>query len=243
MSAITRLLPRLRCLLTTGLATLALLTLAPQAHAFNNILNTWQGIYGLGGTSGDNSQSGNNASCELCHANNNTGLWNGYGSQLEVLINSGTGAAAAMAQIEGNSSVNINGGTTFLDEIQASAQPGWTTGNNNTIFNNGAVVAASNVPPPAGIGDLDPAAAVPNIAVAPTTLAFGIVDVGNSSTLTTTITNNGTADLNVTALNLSGTTEFSLVNPPGTPFTLAPNASQDVVVDYTPSMTVRIQAH
>ena len=132
--------------------------MAPQVHAFNNILNTWQGIYGPGGTNGDNSLSGDNASCELCHADGDTGLWNEYGSQLEVLINSGTAAAAAMVQIEGNTSVNINGGTSFRDEIQADAQPGWTTGNNNTIYNNGGVVDTNNVPPPAGIGDLDPAA-------------------------------------------------------------------------------------
>jgi len=76
---------------------------------------------------------------------------------------------------------------------------------------------------------------VPDIAVAPTTLNFGIIDVPNSNTQTTTITNNGTAILNVTGLNLNGTTEFSLGTAPAIPFEVPANggtATVDVV--YTP---------
>jgi len=76
---------------------------------------------------------------------------------------------------------------------------------------------------------------LPNIDVDPTTLAFGTIDVGNSSTLTTTITNDGTANLSVSALNLSGNTEFSLGTAPATPFNVAPNNSATVDVIYTPT--------
>ena len=80
------------------------------------------------------------------------------------------------------------------------------------------------------------AAATPNIAVAPTSLNFDTVDVGNNSTVSTTIQNAGTATLNVTALNLSGSNKFSLANnTPNLPYSIAAGNSQKINVVCTPA--------
>ncbi|RMF92421.1 MAG: choice-of-anchor D domain-containing protein, partial [Nitrospinota bacterium] len=55
---------------------------------------------------------------------------------------------------------------------------------------------------------------VPDIDVAPLALDFGTVTVGMSATLTTTISNAGTADLTVNSLTLSGSPDFSVVTAP-----------------------------
>ncbi len=86
-----------------------------------------------------------------------------------------------------------------------------------------------------GVGtilDDDGVQQVCNIAVAPTTLAFGTVNIGASRTLSTTVSNSGTAACNVT-LTRTGTTEFA-VAPPLT-FSVAAGGSQNVSVSYTPT--------
>ena len=207
-----------------ALVVLAALAAAPSAHATSGYLSTWSGLY-------PGSASDDNAGCQLCHGNSTQNI-NPYGYAM-AQCNGATGTITQRIQaIEGVNSDGDAGGFTNLQETNANTQPGWTTGAMQVWTRTGCALAGTDTYQDAG--NVDPVAAEPNIAVAPTTLAFGIIDVGNSSALTTTITNNGTADLSVTALNLTGTTEFSLVTPPGTPFTLAPNASQDVVVDYTP---------
>ncbi len=86
-------------------------------------------------------------------------------------------------------------------------------------------------------------AQVADIAVTPTSLAFGTVNVGATATLTTTISNVGGADLTVSELAFTGSPDFSL-NPaaPLAPFVVAPGASVDVPVDYTPSITKAVSA-
>ena len=65
-------------------------------------------------------------------------------------------------------------------------------------------------------------AQVADIAVTPTSLAFGTVNVGATATLTTTISNVGGADLTVSELAFTGSPDFSL-NPaaPLAPFVVA----------------------
>ena len=70
-----------------------------------------------------------------------------------------------------------------------------------------------------------------NIAVGPTTLAFGNVVVGSSATLSTTISNSGAAVCNVD-LNQGGSNDFAIVG--ATLFNVAPGGSQSVDVTYTP---------
>ena len=127
MSVITSVIPRLRCLVTTGLATLVMLALAQPAYAFNGILQDFEATYPA-------SNSGNNAGCQLCHGQS-TSTWNEYGWGLRQ---NGQNFAA----LEGLPSININGGTTMLDEINASTQPGWTTGANNNLYNSGGLTSS-----------------------------------------------------------------------------------------------------
>ena len=130
--------------LTAALAVAA----APQAYAFNSILNNFNSTYPASAT-------GANADCAVCHLSTGGtgGGLNEYGFQLQA-------ANRNFAAIEGLPSANINGGTTMLDEINASTQPGWTTGANNNTYDFNGNLLASNATAPAGIaGDLDPGAA------------------------------------------------------------------------------------
>jgi len=80
-------------------------------------------------------------------------------------------------------------------------------------------------------GDVTP---VPDIDVTPTTLQFGMVQIGASSSLTATISNVGIADLELGTLLISGTTEFSITDDPSSEI-LAPGASTTVEVTYAPT--------
>lgn len=84
-----------------------------------------------------------------------------------------------------------------------------------------------------GTGELAPVA---DINLDPSSLDFGTVTVGNTSTLTSQIQNLGTADLEVTAIGPTGGTsaEFS-VSAPATPFTIAVGGSQAISVTYAPT--------
>ncbi|MCK6526059.1 choice-of-anchor D domain-containing protein [Myxococcota bacterium] len=73
----------------------------------------------------------------------------------------------------------------------------------------------------------------PDIEVVPTTLAFGSVPVGSASSLTATISNVGSADLDLTSLTLSGSSAFGLTLNPA-PRTLLPGESVLMQVTYTP---------
>jgi hypothetical protein len=81
---------------------------------------------------------------------------------------------------------------------------------------------------------------VPDIDITPTALAFGTVRLGVSTTLTTTIANLGDADLTVTELVITGSTDFSVSAT--APFTVASGASVAVSVVYTPSVPWAVNA-
>jgi PKD repeat protein len=74
----------------------------------------------------------------------------------------------------------------------------------------------------------------PDITVAPVSHDFGAVVVGQSARQAINITNDGSADLNVTAVSLTGSNpaEFSVGGP--STFVLAPGESQSVPVDFIP---------
>jgi hypothetical protein len=73
-----------------------------------------------------------------------------------------------------------------------------------------------------------------NITVSPTSLSFGAVNVGASSTLSVMVGNTGTADCLV-SLALNGSTDFALGAGVLTTFSVAPSASVSVGVVYTPT--------
>ncbi len=80
-----------------------------------------------------------------------------------------------------------------------------------------------------------PAAAV--LSVSPTTLTFGNQNVGSTSTAqTVTMSNTGSATLNVSGITNSNTTDFSVTSPT-TPFTIAAGASQTFTVAFKPGST------
>jgi uncharacterized membrane protein len=74
--------------------------------------------------------------------------------------------------------------------------------------------------------------AAPRIAVAPTSLSFGNVTIGNPSAATFTISNGGTATLTGTVARASGTSTEYVASPSS--FSVAPGLSQVVTVTYTP---------
>jgi len=76
----------------------------------------------------------------------------------------------------------------------------------------------------------------PEISVQPTPLDFGTVTVGNSSTETLTITNEATevAELSGTVESLPSGSPFTITSGQGS-FTLDPQQSLDVTVEYAPS--------
>ena len=80
--------------LLAALAVLAALVAAPRAHAFGGILSTFNSTY-------PGSNSGANASCQLCHGNS-TSTWNEYGWGLRE-------NGQDFAALEGLPSINING--------------------------------------------------------------------------------------------------------------------------------------
>nr|HQV33022.1 choice-of-anchor D domain-containing protein [Calditrichia bacterium] len=74
---------------------------------------------------------------------------------------------------------------------------------------------------------------VPDIAATPASVDFGTILLDSSAVRTVTLSNVGTADLNITAVNLSGAAAFSLESG-GDPVTLAPGASTDLTVRFLP---------
>ena len=132
-------------LLSAGYLTLS----APIVTASDEFLQEFNDTY-------PTSSSGTNAECALCHDQSGpTGKDfaisnNGYGIDLK---NEGilTDVAGAFDAVESFNSDNDSGGFSNFDEIDANAQPGWTTGD----------------PVPASvIGDLDPGTTTDNPPVA-----------------------------------------------------------------------------
>ena len=124
-----------------GAGLIAMLAFQSPVHAFGGILSTFNSTY-------PGSSSGANAGCQLCHGSS-TSTWNEYGWGLRQ---NGQNFAA----LEGLPSININGGTTMLDEINASTQPGWTTGNNNNLYDDTGLIANNAIAPGGIAGNLRP---------------------------------------------------------------------------------------
>jgi PKD repeat protein len=128
--------------LLTG--TLAIVLTHP-AQAFVDSLTQFNNTY-------PGSSSGDNANCLLCHASDDKNTFNEYGWQFSENNESFTA-------VQGLPSMNITGGTTMLDEINASTQPGWTSGPNNKVYNKSGLISSTTMPPATISGALDPAAA------------------------------------------------------------------------------------
>jgi len=78
---------------------------------------------------------------------------------------------------------------------------------------------------------------VPDIAIEPAAIDFGQLVVGNSSTGTVLITNNGQADLIISDITWAagGSADFAVAALPALPLTLAPAASAQLEIKNTPT--------
>jgi hypothetical protein len=200
------------------------LAVASSAHARNTFLNDFNSLYGTSVTRLD--------SCGLCHNDfGGGGPGNSYYDDFLAGLDMGLNTIEALMAIEGDDS--DGDGTSNLDEINLLFMPDWNCDNLGQADGAPADLNTYVDPLNPGCG----AAQVPDIAVNPQALDYGTVNVGITSTLSTAISNVGTADLTVTGLTfgVGSSADFAL-NPgaPMTPFTVAPSASVDVPVDYTP---------
>jgi hypothetical protein len=99
----------------------------------------------------------------------------------------------------------------------------------NGLFHRAVDWAAIGLGIRPGSGSVD----LPDIAVAPGSYDYGDVVVDNSSAQIFTVRNDGSVNLDVNAITVLGANEFSIGDD--SPFTLAPGASRELVVSFTPS--------
>ncbi len=147
-----------KIIVASMLTVLTLLVASGPAMALSSYLTTWKNSYAPGGVG---SQSGANASCNLCHSSGGGTGFNAYGKDFANQKNNvGLTVVNALKAVEAlNSDVDPTSSTN-LTEITASAQPGWTPGPHNTFYDLFALtVTAVNQNPPAITGNvLDPTA-------------------------------------------------------------------------------------
>ncbi len=81
--------------------------------------------------------------------------------------------------------------------------------------------------------------AVPDITVSPSSINFGSVKIGSSSSAQVTVTNDGAADLVIGTITIGGTNadQFSIQNDDCSEQTLAPGASATLGVVFSPTST------
>ena len=202
-----------------------------KIQALPAILDNWA-------TAFPNSNS-DSASCQLCHQSSSGGDgWNGYGWAVRqtYLANGGNATAAFQAVLTANSDsdpANFTNG----EEINTNTQPGWTAGNNNTIyFKSGSISTLQ--PPPATLTQLDPQVInTPDIDVSPSTLSFS-ADVGTSSqSQSISIGNVGNSSLNINSIGIcsGNTAEFKFSAASVLPITIQGGTQTSVAVTYSPT--------
>jgi len=161
---------RTSCVILASTA-LAVVFVGPTpAAAFNGILTDWQEFYN-NPMSMPPSASGDNAECQLCHRDANGGQpFNAYGWALLLALDDPAAACdmddppdnnvdnfEAFSCVSMDDSVSgVPGLYTYLDEIEASTQPGWTDGPFNTTYTTNADPVTNQPPPEEDIGPLDP---------------------------------------------------------------------------------------
>ena len=188
------------------------------ALALSAYFNSWKTTY-------PSSQSATNASCNLCHSAGGGTNLNGYGKDFAIAAGSATSIAAALHAIE---SLNSDGDPTSasnIAEITAGAQPGWTPGPHNTLYDLFSLAPVStNQNPPTISGNLDPPTATNH---APVLGAIGNKTVNEGQLLQFTIT---ATDSDGNALAFAGS---SL--PTGA--TLTDNHNGTAMFSWTPSFS------
>ena len=103
-----------------------------------------------------------------------------------------------------------------------------------TLLVIGAVVACGGG---GGGGSAPPPPPAPAVSLAPSSLAFGSVNVGASSPLTVTLTNTGNATLNIASMSLSGTNAADFSGSSTCPSSVSAQGSCTISVTFTPTAT------
>lgn len=117
-----------------------LLFASQPLFGFSGFLTTWRGIY-------PGSTSSNSVGCATCHQSTGGGNpWNAYGWSVRQAY---YGAAnfnitTAIRSVEANDA-DGDGSSNFV-EITANTLPGWTKGNNNTIYFKNGTITPGNAP-------------------------------------------------------------------------------------------------
>jgi PKD repeat protein len=132
-----------------SLCILALMLVSHNAIAKGSWVGRWENIY--------RDSLSNNSGCMLCHGSSTSNL-NGYGLEIKIEKDRIGDIDSAIQNVEGIDSDIDLGGFLNLEEINAGAQPGWTDGPNNSIYDRGdGSTSGTNLNAPDGIqGILDP---------------------------------------------------------------------------------------
>ncbi len=75
----------------------------------------------------------------------------------------------------------------------------------------------------------------PYATISPSSVDFGDVYQGQSKDVTLTITNTGSFNLDITSIDLSGSSDITIKSAPGLPLQLPPAGSTDIILTYAPS--------
>src|SRR5256885_12766584 len=121
------------------------------------------------------------------------------------------------------------GGASFGSGNSSTLKVGFFTPDSNNSGHGSQTVALSSFTVTA------PPAQAPAIALNPTSLAFGSVNIGSSKTLTTQVQDTGTGPLNLTGMSPSAATPASISSSPPAPFTVAAGGRSTPCVTFKPT--------
>jgi len=145
--------------LVGAISALAILfAVSSTASSKSSYLSTWRALYPNSLTD-DNIINGTGTSCLLCHRDvggSGGDHYNAYGYKMYQYKNSGQSTTNSILLSEPFDSDSDPTGSTNLAEIDASAQPGWTDGPNNTTYHKNGGTQTGQMPPTGILGNLDP---------------------------------------------------------------------------------------
>jgi len=128
-----------------------------------------------------------------------------------------------------------SGGSTETLNIAAPTGISFSAENKTLQYVHAAVSGTNTTKRSTDVGTLTVQEPETNLVVSPESLDFGTRAVLSSTTRTVTVTNNGTAPVNLTSINVSGQNpaQFTLVN--GSPTALAPGENTTIAVAFEPT--------
>ncbi|OJT22113.1 hypothetical protein BO221_25620 [Archangium sp. Cb G35] len=130
--------------------------------------------------------------------------------------------------------IKLAGGGTAALELKVSFSPTTEPSTPET----GAITFTTEDPDPALKNfsvNLSGKGVKPTIVVEPKPLDFQDQRVGTERTLPVTVRNTGSGSIVISGISMSGSSAFTLVTPPSTPFTLPAGGSQGLSVKFSPS--------